>query len=292
MRTHINEELCENLISFYKSRPVGLECVAEKFGLCSITVSRILKRNNIPLWSKTLIYNPDLNEHFFENIDSEHKAYFVGMIIADGNVFDPVNSKHHGEKWVSITLQDEDSYMLEEFRKDIGLSSIVASDGRGSSCVAARSDIMANYLEKYGIVPRKSFNTRFPFEIDSKFYRHVIRGIFDGDGSIHVGKYRTREGRIKNRHKMSFCGTKRLMDELVSTIMEQTKIKTCPHVYSYKTRCLSEFRISNIEDMYEFGKWLYEDSTIFMKRKHDKFDSFVTKFNLKPVPVNPCFTME
>lgn len=92
------------------------------------------------------------------------------MIISDGNVYDPNEKqhigKHTGSKWTSITLDESDEYMLDKFRECVGGSNFIASDGRGSSYYAIRSNRMADDLYRYGIVPRKSFITRFPFEVD------------------------------------------------------------------------------------------------------------------------------
>ena len=39
---------------------------------------------DIPQYTKTQIFNPDIKEDYFENIDSQEKAYFLGLIISDG----------------------------------------------------------------------------------------------------------------------------------------------------------------------------------------------------------------
>ena len=43
-------------------------------------------------------------------------------------------------------------------------------------------------LEKYGIVPRKSLILKFPNNISDEMLPHIIRGYFDGDGSISCYK--------------------------------------------------------------------------------------------------------
>lgn len=64
-----------------------LKTVSERFDICIPTVIKILK--NTPKYKKTIIYNPEVNERYFEIIDSDEKAYFLGLLIADGNVFIP-----------------------------------------------------------------------------------------------------------------------------------------------------------------------------------------------------------
>ena len=81
----ITEELKQEIIEFYKSRPMAMKTVCEKFNLSSPTVGKILK--DIPKYSKASIFNPELDEGFFSVIDTEAKAYFLGLLISDGNVF-------------------------------------------------------------------------------------------------------------------------------------------------------------------------------------------------------------
>ena len=81
----ITEELKQQIKDYYLSEPMSLNKVQEKFNLSHPTISKILK--DVPKYPKAKIFNPNLKEHFFEIIDSEEKAYFLGLIIADGNVF-------------------------------------------------------------------------------------------------------------------------------------------------------------------------------------------------------------
>lgn len=278
MRKIISEKLKNEIIDFYKSKPMSISNVAKKYNFCNITIRRILK--NIPLYSKTQINNPNINEDFFQIIDDEFKAYFLGLIIADGNIFDPKGTDHPGQKWISITLDDNDIYMLEKFKEITGTSTKVASDGRGSSYVAIRSDKMANDLEKYGVIPQKSFKTRFPFEVDKKYYRHLIRGIIDGDGSIQTYWHTPKDGRKRFKHSISCCGTHRLMSEMIDVITKELKLEFKPVVYDYKNRTLSEFKVTNINDMLKFGNWLYDKSNIYLYRKKDNYDMFLNRYKL------------
>lgn len=84
-RKIITKELEEEIKKFYLSKPMSLNVVEQKFNLSHPTVSKILK--DIPKYTKAKVFNPDLKEHFFEVIDTEEKAYFLGLLISDGNVF-------------------------------------------------------------------------------------------------------------------------------------------------------------------------------------------------------------
>lgn len=283
MRQKLTEELKENIIEYYKSKPMSLGDVAKKFHICKITVRKVL--GDTPLYPKNKVYNPELDEDFFENIDTEAKAYFLGLIIADGNVYNPQEhshkKNHFKNKWVSITLQDGDSYILDKFKECIGANTKISSDGRGSSYIAIRSTKLADDLSKWGVVERKSFITRFPFNIPKEYYRHVIRGIIDGDGHIDAYfHYTENDNRNRFNHKISCCGTYRLMSEMVNIICNNIYIENRPSVYTYKSRELSEFKVSNINDMFNFGEWLYNNATIYMVRKYENYIKFKQHYSL------------
>ena len=54
-----------------------------------------------------------------------------------------------------------------------------------------------------------------------------------------------------------------------------------PKVYTYKDRQLSEISIRNIDDMKLVGDYLYDNATIFLHRKKEKYNLFLEHYNLK-----------
>ena len=280
----ITEEFKSQVREFYKTQPMTISSLAKHFNICSVTASRII--GNKQRYSKTLLFNPNIDENYFETIDSEEKAYFLGLIISDGNIYNPNDdthkTNHKGSKWVSITLQDSDAYILGWFKDIIGLNSKVASDGRGSSYIAVRSTKMADDLAKYGIIERKSFKTYFTFNIPTHLYRHVVRGIIDGDGTIDARfRYTSKDNRNRFQHRISCCGTHRLMKEMYDLIYNTLKFDVYRKVYDYSNRNLSQFYVSNMNDIAKLGKWLYEDSHIFIQRKFDTLKKFMEHYNFE-----------
>lgn len=249
--------------------------VADKFNLCTVTISKIL--HDIPKYTKAQIFSPNLNEHFFEKIDNEERAYFLGLIISDGNIFKREDTKKQAS--VSITLDLKDEYMLEKFAESVKTNDIVAYDGRGSGTVAIRSDIMAKDLEQYGITPRKSFNTYLP-DVSDEWMSHLIRGIFDGDGSILMKPSPRDDGHNRYLHTISFCGTHRLMQDISDYIYNYLNLNIKPKVYDYKNRSLSEIKISNIHDIKTFGEYMYKDATVYLRRKYDRYLDFKDHYQI------------
>lgn len=270
-RKVITEELKQEIIKYYLSQPMTMKQVEDKYELSHPTITKILK--DVPKYTKAKLNNPNMKEHFFQEINEEAKAYFLGLLISDGNVFKDNTGRQAS---ISITLDLKDEYMLEKFKEVLQANTSVGHDGRGCGQIAVRSNIMAEDLAKYGVVPRKSYNTYLPL-ISKEMMPHLIRGIFDGDGSIMAKPNLSNDGHNRFLHSISFCGTHQLMEDISNYILENLGIKTT--VYDYKDRNLSELKIQNIDNIAKFGYWIYRNSTIFLNRKKDIFNDFLKHYN-------------
>ncbi len=272
----ISKQEINEIHNFYLSRPMTLDTVSKKFGLSKPTISKIL--SDVPKYSKAKINNPQMDEHFFKIIDTEEKAYFLGLLITDGNIFKENEiSTSNRQASISITLDLKDEYMLNNFKQAVKSNTSVSHDGRGCGQIAIRSNIMAQELEQYGITPRKTFTTYLPLNIPNNLMRHVIRGILDGDGSIQA---KQNPNNTKFLHSISFCGTHKLMEDISFYIDKELKLNFKPNVYDYKDRSLSDLKIQNKEDMYKFGEWIYKDAKIYLVRKKEIYDNFKNHYNL------------
>jgi hypothetical protein len=173
----LNLMLEDKIVSYYLTRPMTLSELNSAFpDLCVPTLVKALNKHGIPRYSKEKIYNPDVVEDYFEIIDSEEKAYFLGLMLTDGNVFYRGDNK---PSQMSLCLTDSDAYMLEKFKCALNTSTNVSSDGRGASMLAVRNNKLCEDLAKFGVVPNKSDIARFPDNIPHEYLNHFIRGIFD-----------------------------------------------------------------------------------------------------------------
>ena len=278
MKKKLTDELIQEIQEYYKTKPMGLKDIEEKFGISHPLACKALK--GIPRYPKNLIFNPNLKEDYFETIDSEDKAYFLGFIIGDGNVFTDY-CKDGYSAMVSITVNEEDVEILEMFKQQTQVQTAIGKDGRGALQSIIRSNKMAKDLEKYGIIPRKTFKTYLPLNVPENQMRNLIRGICDSDGSI--GAQPLKNNPNKFNHWISFCGTKRLMEDISNYCYNKLDLTKRSTVYEYSNKNLSETRFKNIEDMYTVGMWLYDNSNFFLKRKKNKFIEFCKHYN-KPIP--------
>lgn len=138
---------------------------------------------------------------FFDNIDTEQKAYWLGFLTADGNVY--------GTR-VQVNLTEKDLPHLQSFASDVCCENPIRHTvklGRGETvyhgvALAFRSRHMVGSLGLYNVVPRKSA-VATPWNGPAHLMRHYWRGLVDGDGWV-VG---TKRGLI-----LGLCGTKAICE--------------------------------------------------------------------------------
>lgn len=272
-RKVITNELKEEIIKYYLSQPMTMKQVEDKYELSHPTIIKILK--DVPKYPKAKLNNPNANERFFEKIDSEEKAYFLGLLISDGNVF---KDKTGRQASISITLDLNDEYILQKFKEVLNVNTSISKDGRGCGQIAIRSNLMADDLKQYGVVPRKSYITYLP-KINDIYMSHLIRGILDGDGSILAKLSPKQDGHNRYLHSISFCGSHQLMEDIANYLYNHLNLKQYIQVYDYQDKNLSDIHIQNYEDMEKVGDWLYKNATIYLIRKNNIYNSFKKHYN-------------
>ena len=259
MPKHITKEQKEEIVKYYKAKPMTQDEVAQKFKISLPSVIKILKEYKVKIYNKVQLFSPNLNEHYFDIIDTEEKAYFLGLIITDGCVH---NTKGK-QPLVALTLQESDKYILERFKNAICSNKTVTNDGRGCVNINILSRIMVNSLRKYGIDERKSLHTIFPKNIPQELYPHLIRGILDGDGSV---SFYARRGRKCHVKAVRFCqGNEQFLKDLIDCLYDNcgaNKINT----YQEKENLWS-IAYRKDDSMMKIIQFLYKDATIYLTRK-------------------------
>ena len=158
---------------------------------CENTIINIAKRNGIEIRSRGIQTHFDKN--YFSNIDNEAKAYFLGLLLADGNVY---KYKRNAEQYkIQIELNTEDQYLIEEFRNQIQSTNVILNEVKNRndkisymSHFSVDSVKMAYDLINLGVIPRKSGVAELTSLVPDKLYRHYIRGYFDGNGTVSLQK--------------------------------------------------------------------------------------------------------
>lgn len=96
----------EEIIKKYQTGNFSMNSLAKLYKCDYSTISSILRRNNIEKFSHgTHIINYKLEESYFDNINTQEKAYFLGILFADG-------CNHSNKNQVSIALKEDDKELL------------------------------------------------------------------------------------------------------------------------------------------------------------------------------------
>lgn len=257
MRQHITTQRCDEsqTLGMIEAYLQGLSAkkAAQKFGFKDHkTCHAALRRMGIPLEERTGRNRKyQFDEHFFESIDNEYKAYWLGFIAADGSINKYVLSFHLG-------IIDKDH--LKKFIDDISGTQKVTEltrKNKGQFAVTnVSSKIMITSLEKYSIIPHKS-KTLKPWNGESSLMRYYWRGVFDGDGSL----CKTQTG----EWCMNCVGNQEMMNAFLRYAQEVcgTQTHVNPHGPSWSFVINGRYMIEKL--MHH----LYEDSQVFLTRKYE-----------------------
>jgi hypothetical protein len=193
----------------------------------------------------------NFNDDYFETIDTEDKAYFLGLLFADGNVY---TARHR----VQITLANEDAYILKAFADCIGYTGKMYIDREKYSKLILPSKKMCEDLNRLGCTPNKSLTLQFPTEVPDELMHHFIRGCFDGDG--HVSKK-------KNCFNVNFTSSKDFMDKFIE-LLDILEISHTGSKKRYKDKEHSAHSVYlRAKSAKSFFDYIYNNSNLFLERK-------------------------
>lgn len=272
-RIIISSELIQKIISEYLS---GLDTyqVANQNNCSQTFVMNTLRKNNIPRRTTQEYTRKYItNEYFFQKINNESNAYFLGLMYADGNNY--VNVPHSYE--ISIKLQEQDKIILEKFRDQIcpntQIKYVIDKTTSNTYCLLKiNSKKLSQQLSLLGCIPNKSLTLTFPNFLEDRLINHFIRGYFDGDGSI-CRKPPKITGQIDYILSITssdkFCNTAKLKMEQMLGVHFTSRL-SLPKTNKITTTISvgGNLQVKKVLD------WLYKDATIYLPRKYDKYIEF------------------
>lgn len=177
------DEQKAEIIDDYTKKGMTLAEIGKKFHSKGDTISKYLKSWGISINRRKK--NRLIDERFFSIIDSAEKSYFLGLLFADGSVV--LDSERAPN--ISLELEEKDKEILETFQSLLNCQNSLyynKRDGRknGTYTFNVRSQLLADDLAKFNIIPNKTYKTTqvvFP----ESFLVDFLRGYIDGDGSIY-----------------------------------------------------------------------------------------------------------
>lgn len=261
----------EKICHLYKTEGQTLTFIRQIFHCRTEAIKNVLEKHNIPIKRSNLSKNRLLKEDFFEIINTEEKAYFLGLMFADGAVVLDASEKRSPS--ISLSLKLSDIQLIQEFRTLLCMGGRITYDKRKnkeSAILSFRSKKMAEDLSKYGIVPNKTYKTKHLPEVPQEFLKDFLRGLLDGDGSLYLG------GTNKDKLYVNFCSCHKsiceefrekihslIINKNTSVIKNYSKVSTAYHVHFYKQSTVKQLVTA-----------LYKDSIVSLARKYSLARNF------------------
>lgn len=205
-------------------------------------------------------YDYSYAETLFEVIDTEEKAYWLGVLYADGDVSDRVST-------VSLALKESDLEHVKRFRAFFHLEDKKITEkykrqnGKTfkSYEFAVNSQVIKEQLIRLGCVPQKTFRTSFPSDeiVPAELKHHFMRGYFDGDG--HIGTATTAVLSVE------ILGTENFLNGYQKWLgIRKNKL------HSFATTEIKHSMYGGFAAIYIMDK-LYDGATVYLESKHSDY---------------------
>lgn len=267
----IDEILERNICDYYLShKKITTTEISKKFNISPNFIKIILMHNGInPYFYKSKKPRNNIKQDFFSNIETEKQAYWLGFILADGYL--------DNQGSLGVELEEKDYSHLIKFKEDLEIKNDIHIYNKNSTFgeqINCRITVTNYYIlydlwYKWNIDLDKSNTGEMP-KIDNKnLYKHLIRGYFDGNGSLTIKKNKsTSETVCKN---IGICGTK----QILSFIEEISGFDW--HWSKRRDNNTNNFQIGvgRRDDCYNFLEWMYKDSKVYLDRKYEKFKNII-----------------
>lgn len=260
----------EDIVSlYYEGRP--FKEIADILGVSGRSIPRVLKEEDI---NTRLKNRYTLDESYFEDINTEEKAYWLGFIYADGYVG---NDSYNN---VVISLKEEDLPHLKKFKKAISYTGGIRNAGKGGFpgstdryTINFSNKRMAESLRNLGLYPGKSTTMESFPRIREDLVRHFLRGYFDGDGSVYSVRARAvhKDKLYEYQQLRVTCiGTEPILEQIQSVMPFRYK-----RVVDSKTPEMKYLEYYGQKEMVDIYKFFFEKASVYLDRKFDKFTSLL-----------------
>ena len=245
----------------YTQNGLSIQAISKKYSISWNKVKQVLVKNNVQIISKRNQYSIDIKmrEDIFEKIDSSEKAYWLGLLYADGYI-----RKDRNE--IGLTLQEKDKETVQSFHDFCGISNdirkhTIKRKGKeyiSYDCTFSNKKIKSD-LASLGCVAQKSLILTFPTkeQVLDAFLYDFIRGYIDGDGYIQFDK-------TKSRYRIIILGTKNFLEGLV----KRTGWNKSYYIRKQQNQKVYTLEFSKKQLVQNKLKFLYENSIQHLDRKY------------------------
>lgn len=260
----------------------GLTCadICRKLNRSVSTVSGILVKFKDQIKDRQYYYQNTINHEYFDIIDSDIKAYFLGFFIADGTI--GISKRCIGR--MGFCIQNDDSYILEKLLNNINCPNkiYVRINLNGAKCRKPQAilrwtsqHMSSTLINKYKILPNKTKDVNFKFDfslIPEQFHGSFIRGFIDGDGSFE-------------QHDHTFnpviVGTSEIWLKQIGDLISK-KTGLSYKFYSHQGKTIKYHslrwhanRTNKKEKINKLYHFLYDNAEIYLSRKREKILAYL-----------------
>ena len=228
--------------------------LAKEYPITLTAINGLLRRNGYKSKSQSELQRKySINENFFDVIDTEEKAYFLGFLYADG-----CNATNRNA--VILSLKEDDRDILEKLNSLLQPKKPLGRTKYGQNTLMISNKHISQRLIELGCHRAKTYSLVFPSEkqVPKYLVRHFVRGYFDGDG--WVGK-----------NSICIVGTIDFCNSLSSLLKNKFDINC--YIRARHPERKNNIRMLEINSRQArvFLKWIYSNSTIHMQRKYDRY---------------------
>lgn len=258
-RCKLTKEEKEELFRLYKTYLYSYKELANKFNKSVSSISCLLNRKGLKgKFEENHCRKYSINQYYFDIIDCEEKAYFLGFLYADG-------CNHKNNTKISMFLKEEDKDILVKLNNllqpDKPLTYRTQKRGTNQYGMQISNKRISNRLNDLGCIPNKTFTLDFPNDnqVSSNFLIYFIRGLFDGDGWLG-------EKDISITSSNIFC------NKLSNYLLDNYNIKTKKKIKNKVTElCFPRASVK------PFLNLIYKNSNIHLERKYQRYLKYHNK---------------
>lgn len=257
----------DDIINDYYINNLSIREIAKKYGCTTTPIVSLFKNKNLDFRESSSYRKYSINEHYFDSIDTEEKAYILGFLYADG-----ANCSTNNHYIISLTVHPKDIDILEKVRHELQMESPIfdhtdTKSGRQYKKIQICNKYMISMLEKFGVVSKKSLIIQYPEWIRDDLARHFLRGLFDGDGSITT-----------KLSYINYCGSKYLMTHIKELFKNMFNVEFRVRNTSNAHPDFMSMTCSRHAEMAKVLDYLYNGSTIYLNRKYMLYLQFKEKY--------------
>lgn len=225
-----------------------------------------------------------LNENYFEKIDTEEKAYWLGFLMADGCIIESNNC-------IQIRLAAIDISHLEKFKKSLNSTHKIFNEQIHTKFPNKRSVICeSSYIRIYskkmmqdvithGIVANKTGKEIFKTFNNDILDTAYIRGLIDGDGTFTLYNFKNKNNpNLQTNIVLRLYGNKELVTDCNEYIYNKFKFTTPVNISTNRNMYVMQFSSAKAIHVLDY---LYKDATIYLERKYQKYQEILKNEQIK-----------